>query len=248
MAMFGNSQWKFGFGQPMFGDADPSPAPGVALSAAPTATPAPQSQSAPSWLPQIPALPADPTGFNKPGGLAEKLGAIGGILQSYGGQQNNAYQDFLQRQEQRKQLILAQRQQAMKAFLPQEVGGNLVRLNPQTGQYETLYTPPAKPKGPHYWETNDGSLGVVDPATGKPTILYKDPTPKIDWITADDGKGGKSLIPYIRGTGASNTGLDATPTVEDGYRYTPGLGGRGNQANWAPVAGGPTPPASGAFR
>lgn len=38
---------------------------------------------------------------------------------------------------------------------------------------------------PHYWETNDGSLGMVGP-DGKPQILYKDPTPKTDWIQVKD--------------------------------------------------------------
>lgn len=40
---------------------------------------------------------------------------------------------------------------------------------------------------------------------------------------------------------------DAMPTVEDGYSYTPGPGGRGNQANWKP-AGGQTVTPSGPFR
>lgn len=40
---------------------------------------------------------------------------------------------------------------------------------------------------------------------------------------------------------------DAVPTVEDGYSYAPGPGGRANPANWKP-AGGPTQPASGGFR
>lgn len=32
--------------------------------------------------------------------------------------------------------------------------------------------------------------------------------------------------------------LDAIPTVEDGYSYTPGPGGRANQSNWKAVGGG----------
>ncbi|ANI79005.1 hypothetical protein [Sphingobium sp. EP60837] len=50
------------------------------------------------------------------------------------------------------------------------------------------------PVAPHYWETNDGSLGMIGP-DGKPTIAYKDPTPKINWIRADNGDGTQSLIP-----------------------------------------------------
>ncbi len=31
---------------------------------------------------------------------------------------------------------------------------------------------------------------------------------------------------------------DSSPTVEDGYSYTPGPGGRANPSNWKPVAAG----------
>lgn len=62
---------------------------------------------------------------------------------------------------------------------------------------------------PHYWETNDGSLGYVG-TDGKPSILYKDPTPKINWIEADDGRGGKRLIP-VGPNGPLSGGGNATP-------------------------------------
>lgn len=50
------------------------------------------------------------------------------------------------------------------------------------------------PVAPHYWETNNGSLGVIGP-DGSPRIAYEDPTPKINWIQADNADGTKSLIP-----------------------------------------------------
>ncbi|MBA4092039.1 MAG: hypothetical protein C0494_15815 [Sphingobium sp.] len=56
------------------------------------------------------------------------------------------------------------------------------------------------PRAPHYWETNDGSLGVIG-ADGKPTIAYKDPTPKVDWITATNPDGTKTLYPMQQGGG-----------------------------------------------
>lgn len=52
-----------------------------------------------------------------------------------------------------------------------------------------------KPTAPHYWETNDGSLGMVGP-DGKPQIIYQDPTEKIQWMQVDNGDGTKTVIPY----------------------------------------------------
>lgn len=75
-----------------------------------------------------------------------------------------------------------------------------------------------KAAAPHYWETNDGSLGFVGP-DGTPQILYKDPTPKLNWIQADNGDGTKQLIPVgpngpIMGGGgpASGAGGFAPPS------------------------------------
>lgn len=51
------------------------------------------------------------------------------------------------------------------------------------------------PRAPHYWETNDGSLGMVGP-DGKPSILYQDPNDKIQWMQVDNGDGTKTVVPY----------------------------------------------------
>ena len=45
---------------------------------------------------------------------------------------------------------------------------------------------------------------------------------------------------------AGGNPLDAQPTVEDGFAYTPGPGGRANQNNWKPQ-GGPRPVGVGGF-
>jgi hypothetical protein len=50
-----------------------------------------------------------------------------------------------------------------------------------------------------------------------------------------------SRLPSVLGAGGGSP--DTTPITEDGYSYTPGPGGRGNQANWKPVAGGQGAPA-----
>ncbi|RYE77294.1 MAG: hypothetical protein EOO80_11090 [Oxalobacteraceae bacterium] len=63
-------------------------------------------------------------------------------------------------------------------------------------QIEQIRNP--KPSAPHYWETNDGSLGVIG-ADGQPQILYKDPTPKVTWAQVDLPNGQKQLIPSMNG-------------------------------------------------
>jgi hypothetical protein len=50
------------------------------------------------------------------------------------------------------------------------------------------------PPAPHYFETNNGSQGVIGP-DGVPKIIYDDPTPKINWITSENPDGTKTLVP-----------------------------------------------------
>lgn len=82
---------------------------------------------------------------------------------------------------------------------------------------------------PHYWETNNGSLGMVGP-DGQPTILYQDPTPKVDWITTTNPDGTKTLVPMQQGGGAVPT----LPTAPVG--------------KLTPLNDGGQTPASGSFR
>ncbi len=51
-----------------------------------------------------------------------------------------------------------------------------------------------KQAAPHFWESNDGSQWTIG-SDGKAQLVYKDPTPKISWIQADNGDGTKTLIP-----------------------------------------------------
>ncbi len=48
------------------------------------------------------------------------------------------------------------------------------------------------PAAPHYFETNNGSQGMIG-ADGKPQIIYKDPDPKMNFIP--DGMGGGNWVP-----------------------------------------------------
>lgn len=100
----------------------------------------------------------------------------------------------------------------------------------------------ARYRQPHYWESNDGSLMALD-ANGRPQKVYSDPTPKISWVQVQTQRG-IELVPVgpsgpMMGNmgGAPGGNLDNTPTIEDGYQYTPGPGGRANQNNWKPIGG-----------
>lgn len=50
------------------------------------------------------------------------------------------------------------------------------------------------PPAPHYWQTNNGSEMMVGP-DGKPQVIYADPTPKINWVRADNGDGTFTMVP-----------------------------------------------------
>jgi len=97
-----------------------------------------------------------------------------------------------------------------------------------------------KPQAPHYWETNNGSLAVVG-ADGKPTILYQDPTPKIDWITATNPDGTKTLTPTIggipQGMGQAAQPSQGFDTLPQGFTVKKGGSGASPSSFPRPVRG-----------
>ncbi len=88
-----------------------------------------------------------------------------------------------------KKFALDQYNASTKRAQPIEVNGKLI--DPTTFQVLGDFSTPQQP---HYWETNNGSLAMVGP-DGKPQIVYQDPTPKITWLTADNGDGTKQIVP-----------------------------------------------------
>jgi hypothetical protein len=89
------------------------------------------------------------------------------------------------------------------------------------------------PQEPHFFEANNGDQGAIDPATGQVKIMYHDPTPKVNWVTADNGDGTKQLIPVVNGvpvTGGGMPGAAPPATLPPDFNF-----------------GGPTPQASGGF-
>lgn len=102
-------------------------------------------------------------------------------------------------------------------------------------EYERLNPKPAEP---HFFEANNGDQGAIDPVTGQVKIVYHDPTPKVNWMTVDNGDGTKSLIPVVNGQ-----------VMQGGGGPASGAGAGSPPATLPPDFdfGGPTPRASGTF-
>lgn len=122
---------------------------------------------------------------------------------------------------------------AQAATMPQQikVGDSLVSVDPRTGQVETLFDG-RKPASPHYWETNNGSLGMIG-ADGQPQIAYQDPTPKQGVVAIDNADGTKTLYPTVNGL---PVGLGAQPAQAGGIpiqngQLPPGFKLRGGAAS-----------------
>lgn len=168
-------------------------------------------------------------GINDPAATPKKgfdwrkaLGVLGDSLSIAGGGQAQYVPGLIEnRQRQQAAAYAAQQQEAQR----QSALADWVWKQ----QYEANHRPPP---APHYWETNDGSLGMVGP-DGKPQIVYEDKTPKIQWITFDNGDGTKSVIPY-----GPNGPLGQSP----------GSMPQRPKGKLTPYNGGPTPTASGGFR
>lgn len=116
----------------------------------------------------------------KRNGTMHTIGIIADALATLGGAQPG-YRMGLEHREDRN---AAQQRQSLLDQLTQ-------------AQIATARNP--KPAAPHYWETNDGSLGMIGP-DGKPSIAYQDPTKKIDWIQVKDpATGAISIMPLPQG-------------------------------------------------
>lgn len=130
--------------------------------------------------------PEDPQGIlaqqlmPKPMGKPSIIGIILDAIAGAGGQRGGY---GAVREEQRQQHDLLER-----SMLAQQIEQQ------QWQQREAYKRANPEPRAPHYWEMNDGSLGVVD-GSG-PRVLYKDPTPKPDimWVRNYDG----TMTPYPR--------------------------------------------------
>ena len=92
-----------------------------------------------------------------------------------------------------------------------------------------------KQSAPHYWETNDGSLGMVGP-DGQPRIVYDDPNAKMQFIPDGFGGGQWQVVPRMSKMGDLTNGANSVPTAGADPtmpvgKLTPIGGGSGNAAN-----------------
>jgi hypothetical protein len=78
------------------------------------------------------------------------------------------------------------------------------------------------PQQPHYWETNDGSLGSIGP-DGQPQIVYKDPTPKVDYTPVKNQDGTTTLYPTVNGqvVGPAQQQPQGAPALPQGFTVRP---------------------------
>lgn len=201
-----------------------------------------QPQASAMMQPVAMPQPQQQTGFNKPGGWAEKLGALGGVFLNAGGMPNNALQNYQELQQHRRDLALKAQMDAAKMYQPQDVGGSLVRLNPQTGKYEAVYTPDPKPVNND--TVNDyqfiaSTLGK-DAADGYLRNMAAGPP-----MAVENPDGTRTIYPRGAFGSAPMASGPAPGTIKNGYRFKGG--NPKDQNSWEPI-GGATPSASGGFR
>lgn len=189
-----------------------------------------QPQASAMMQPVAMPQPQQQTGFNKPGGWAEKLGALGGVFLNAGGMPNNALQNYQELQQHRRDLALKAQMDAAKMYQPQDVGGSLVRLNPQTGKYEAVYTPDPKPVNNDTVNDYQFIADKLGPAAAEQYLRSIAAGPP---VAIENPDGTKTIYP--RGAfGGSASPAPIGPTLPPGYKIR--------------TPGGPTPSASGTFR
>lgn len=162
--------------------------------------------SGPVWdegasIPQVPQNPMPKKGglFGKQSALWKVLGVLGdGITgnpmftQSYLGQ----------KEDERRSLMMEQQRQAQLEDYAKKQ------------EIEAQYRPAPQP---HRWESNDGSLMELG-IDGQPRLIYKDPTPKTNWVRADNGDGTFTMVPV----GPSGPmGAPQQGRIAIGQRYVP---------------------------
>lgn len=144
-----------------------------------------------------------PSGFNKPGGWAEKLGGIGGILLANAG--NRAGPALLNRYYDQQD---SRKKAEAERYQPQKVGDSIVRLNPQTGQYETVYSAP-KTETPSALERNYDFIKKTRPELAG-SYLEGQANP-MQWQRIENPDGSVQMFPMPRNAGVP--GLQGAPTL-----------------------------------
>lgn len=180
-----------------------------------------------------------PHGFNAAGGWADKLGGIGALLLSAGG--NPAGPQMFDQMQQRRQQALAQQQALAARYAPQHVGDNIVHLDPRTGTYVTDWSAPGDSGGPIAKEIADLKAAGATPEQITGFIANKTTAPPFVQHNAD---GTLEVFPAGMVPRGGSTAPSGPPvgTVEGGYRFKGG--DTKDPANWELIGGaGPRVPA-----
>ena len=135
------------------------------------------------------APPAKQPGFfSKGGGWIDALGAFGDAFGDNGP-------------------VYAQGKQREQDLMRQEQMAEQQRMQRREDMQWEWQNKPKDTGNPYRWESNDGSLMQIGP-DGKPVQLYKDPTPKMQWVV--DGDGGGQFVPL---TGGATPTTDTRPAI-----------------------------------
>lgn len=181
----------------------------------PTMLPQPEMQMGMGM--QQPMMAPEKPKFFGEGGVGRAIaGNIGDFLLQNAGM-NPLYQPQQQHEramQQRTQMAEQQQRQQRDNFLFEQ---NYKRDNPAAQQ-------------PTAMERN---LEVYSRWTPEQRKLYGEMNPIVQTL----GDGSARAVNRYAPQGAPANSNDDAPTIEDGYKYTPGPGGRSNSANWQPTGG-----------
>jgi len=155
----------------------------------------------------LPAPPEQSGGFFGQGGVGRGIaGNIGDFLLQYAGAQP-IYAPQMQRQQ-----AMKQQQQAGEANRLEEERQWIARE-----QYKRANTPPET------FESNSGDRYTIG-ADGTPRLIFKDPTPKTEWINVKNPDGTMTIMP--KPVGGGNAPPSTLPADFDFGGQTPPASGR----------------------
>lgn len=153
------------FGAPMLGEGQ-----GVGPSASPAASALAPSTTTSAFVPKRSFL--------------DKLGLV---ADAFSGNSMNAQQLAARDDDEYRRYTMDQQR-----YSPQQVGSNIVRLNPQTGQYETLYSAPQKDGAGTALQQNYEYLKTINPAAAESYLAAQTTAPPIVQTNPD---GTKTIYP-----------------------------------------------------